>query len=55
MIVDADTIIGRQSLREIVKGFEVNEHVASVTENIKVRNRKNIITKCQALEYITGI
>lgn len=55
VIVDADTIIGRQSLKEIVKGFEVNEHVAAVAGNIKVRNRKNIITKCQALEYITGI
>lgn len=55
VIVDADTIIGRQSLREIVKGFEVNEHVAAVAGNIKVRNQKNWITKCQALEYITGI
>jgi cellulose synthase/poly-beta-1,6-N-acetylglucosamine synthase-like glycosyltransferase len=55
VIVDADTIIGRNSLKEIVKGFEVNEHVAAVAGNIKVRNRVNWITKCQALEYITGI
>ena len=55
VIVDADTIIGRHSLKEIVKGFEVNEHVAAVAGNIKVRNRVNLITKCQALEYITGI
>jgi len=55
VIVDADTIIGRHSLNEIVKGFEVNEHVAAVAGNIKVRNRVNWITKCQALEYITGI
>ena len=55
VIVDADTIIGRQSLKEIVKGFEVNEHVAAVAGNIKVRNRTNWITKCQALEYIVGI
>lgn len=55
VIVDADTIIGRQSLKEIVKGFEVNEHVAAVAGNIKVRNKINWITKCQALEYITGI
>ncbi len=55
VIVDADTIIGRNSLKEIVKGFEVNEHVAAVAGNIKVRNRLNWITKCQALEYITGI
>jgi len=55
VIVDADTIIGRQSLKEIVKGFEVNENIAAVAGNIKVRNRMNWITKCQALEYITGI
>ena len=55
VIVDADTIIGRQSLKEIVKGFEVNEHVAAVAGNIKVRNANNWITRCQALEYITGI
>jgi len=55
VIVDADTIVGRNSLKEMVKGFEVNEHVAAVAGNIKVRNRNNLITKCQALEYITGI
>ncbi len=55
VIVDADTIIGRNSLKEIVKGFEINEHVAAVAGNIKVRNQVNWITKCQALEYITGI
>jgi len=55
VIVDADTIIGRNSLKEIVKGFEVNEHVVAVAGNIKVRNRINWITRCQALEYITGI
>ncbi|MHA7647279.1 glycosyltransferase [Nitrosopumilus sp. S4] len=55
VIVDADTIIGRNSLKEIVKGFEISEHVAAVAGNIKVRNRVNWLTKCQALEYITGI
>lgn len=55
IIVDADTIIGRNSIKEMMKGFQVNEHVAAVAGNIKVRNRVNIITKCQALEYITGI
>jgi len=55
VIVDADTIIGRHSITEIVKGFETNEDIAAVAGNIKVRNRLNWITKCQALEYITGI
>jgi len=55
VIVDADTIIGRHSITEIVKGFETNNDIAAVAGNIKVRNRLNWITKCQALEYITGI
>jgi len=55
VIVDADTIIGRNSLKEIIKGFDVNDRVAAVAGNIKVRNRINWLTKCQALEYITGI
>ena len=55
VIVDADTIIGRNSIKEIVKGFEVSKHVAAVAGNIKVRNRVNWITKCQALEYLTWI
>jgi len=55
VVVDADTIVGRTALKEIVKGFEVSEHVAAVAGNIKVRNRVNWITKCQALEYLTGI
>jgi len=55
VIVDADTIIGRTSLKEIVKGFDVHKKVVAVAGNVKVRNRTNWITKCQALEYITGI
>jgi poly-beta-1,6 N-acetyl-D-glucosamine synthase len=55
VIVDADTVIGRHAIREIVKGFETNEDIAAVAGNIKVRNRVNWITKCQALEYIIGI
>ena len=55
VIVDADTIIGRNALKDIIKGFEVHDKVAAVAGNIKVRNRTNWITKCQALEYITGI
>ncbi len=55
VVVDADTITGRNSLKEIVKGFEVDEHVAAVAGNIKVRNKVNWLTKCQALEYLVGV
>lgn len=52
--VDADTIIGRDAIRRLVKGF-VDKDTVAVAGNIKVRNRVNWLTKCQALEYIAGI
>ncbi len=55
VVVDADTIVGRNALKQIVKGFDNEGKVAAVAGNVKVRNRKNLLTNCQALEYITGI
>jgi len=55
IIVDADTIIGRQALKQMVKGFGNDKDVAAVAGNIKVRNRVNWITWTQALEYVAGI
>lgn len=55
VIVDADTIIGRNALKQVIKGFEVDDKVAAVAGNVKVRNRMNWITWCQALEYVAGI
>jgi poly-beta-1,6 N-acetyl-D-glucosamine synthase len=55
VIVDADTIVGRSALKQITKGFGTDPHVAAVAGNIKVRNKMNWITWCQALEYIAGI
>ena len=55
VIVDADTIIGRESLKELVRGFAVDKNVAAIAGNIKVRNRMNWLTWCQALEYVAGI
>jgi poly-beta-1,6 N-acetyl-D-glucosamine synthase len=52
--VDADSLIGRAAIAEIVKGFE-NPEVAGVAGNLKVFNRNKLITKLQALEYITQI
>ena len=54
VIVDADTIIGRDAIKQLVKGF-VDKDTVAVAGNIKVRNRVNWLTKCQALEYIAGI
>ena len=54
VIVDADTIVGRQALKNIAKGL-ADESVAAVAGNIKIRNKVNWLTWCQALEYLTGI
>ena len=53
-IVDADTIIGHSSLKHIAKGM-AEENVAAVAGNIKIRNKMNWLTWCQALEYLSGI
>lgn len=55
VVVDADTLVGPDSLVHLARGFSVNENVAAVAGNIKVRNRKNWLTWCQALEYVAGI
>ena len=54
-VLDADTIAGRQSLNEIVKVFESSSDVGGVAGNIKVRNKTNWLTWCQALEYVSGL
>lgn len=55
VVVDADTIIGLDALRHLANGFSFDENVAAVAGNIKVRNRKNWLTWCQAIEYVGGI
>jgi cellulose synthase/poly-beta-1,6-N-acetylglucosamine synthase-like glycosyltransferase len=52
--VDADSIVGRSALKEMVKKFH-NPNVAAACGNIKVLNRVNWLTRCQALEYIVSI
>ncbi len=52
--IDADTVVGREALKEIVKPFQ-DPDVAGVAGNVLVLNKKNILTKCQALEYVASI
>jgi cellulose synthase/poly-beta-1,6-N-acetylglucosamine synthase-like glycosyltransferase len=54
IVVDADSMVGRNALIELVQPFRDPE-VAAVAGNIKVGNRKNLLTGCQALEYIASI
>ena len=52
--IDADSLIARNAIREMAKNFQ-DKRAFGVAGNIKVWNRNNFLTKCQALEYITGI
>lgn len=52
--IDADTVVGRDALKEIVKPFR-DPDVAGVAGNVLVLNKKNLLTKCQALEYVASI
>ncbi len=54
VIVDADSQITKNTLIELVKPFR-DPDVAAVAGNIKVLNRNNLVTKCQALDYIASI
>lgn len=52
--IDADSVMGRDSIKEIMKYFQEPDVVA-VGGNIKVSNRNRLLTYCQALEYLVGI
>jgi len=54
-VLDADTIAGKNSLKEIAKIFADDENIAAVAGNVKVRNKVNLLTWCQALEYVAGL
>jgi cellulose synthase/poly-beta-1,6-N-acetylglucosamine synthase-like glycosyltransferase len=54
VVVDADSQICKNTLIELIKPFR-NPEVAAVAGNIKVLNRVNWITNCQALDYIASI
>jgi cellulose synthase/poly-beta-1,6-N-acetylglucosamine synthase-like glycosyltransferase len=54
VIVDADSRVCKGTLVDLVQPFHDPE-VAAVAGNIKVLNRKNWLTRCQALEYVASI
>ena len=51
--VDADTCLDNRAILLLVRHF-VNPQIAAVAGNAKVGNRKNLLTRLQALEYITS-
>jgi peptidoglycan-N-acetylglucosamine deacetylase len=51
--LDADTLFKTDTIRKLVRRFELKE-VGAVAGNAKVGNRVNMLTRWQALEYITS-
>lgn len=51
--LDADTIFKPNTISELVKRF-ADEKIGAVAGNAKVGNRINLVTKWQALEYVTS-
>ncbi len=51
--LDADTQISKESISLLVRHFE-DQKIGAVAGNVKVGNRINLITRWQAIEYITS-
>lgn len=51
--LDADTVFAAGTLRALARRFH-DPHVGAVAGNAKVGNRINIVTRWQALEYVTS-
>jgi cellulose synthase/poly-beta-1,6-N-acetylglucosamine synthase-like glycosyltransferase/peptidoglycan/xylan/chitin deacetylase (PgdA/CDA1 family) len=51
--LDADTIFARDTISKLVRHFD-DPKVGAVAGNAKVGNRVNLLTRWQALEYITS-
>jgi cellulose synthase/poly-beta-1,6-N-acetylglucosamine synthase-like glycosyltransferase len=51
--LDADTLFARDTVAELVQPL-MDQRVAAVAGNAKVGNRINIVTRWQALEYVTS-
>ena len=52
--IDADTQLRRDAIERLVREFEHNNRVGAVAGNTKVGNERNLLTRWQAIEYITS-
>ncbi len=53
--IDADSMVARDAIDEIVMVMSTDPEMAAVAGNIKVLNSKSLLTKIQELEYIMAI
>lgn len=51
--IDADTVLHPEAISRLVSYFD-DDRVAAVAGNVKVGNRKNLLTRWQSIEYITS-
>ncbi|MGP6140166.1 glycosyltransferase [Jeotgalibaca sp. A127] len=51
--LDADTLIAEDTIALIIRHLE-NPEVGAVSGNVKIGNRKNLLTWWQHIEYVTG-
>ena len=51
--LDADTLIVENTISSMVRHF-IDPKVASVSGNVKIGNRKNLLTLWQHMEYVIG-
>ncbi len=51
--LDADTVFARDTIAKLIRHF-ANPQIGAVAGNTKVGNRINLLTRWQALEYITS-
>ncbi len=54
LCVDADSTLDPQTLRRALGHME-DPHVGAVAGNVKVVNRRNLLSRLQALEYVQGL
>ncbi|WP_191090541.1 glycosyltransferase [Niallia endozanthoxylica] len=51
--LDADTVIAEDTISMIIRHF-IDPNVGAVSGNVKIGNRKNLLTWWQHIEYVTG-
>lgn len=53
--IDADSIIERRALKDVVVPFQHDENVGAVASDVRIINDGGLVSKCQRLEYAIGI
>jgi len=52
--IDADTLLRKDAVSQLMKKFDKEGRVGAVAGNVKVGNEINMITRWQSIEYITS-